>query len=143
MKLNVNDFVYYRGVGVCKITEKKEITIMGQTQECIVLKSIRTKMTIMMPTSNIKERPIRNLSEKNTVSEALASLKEKKDSFSSKKNWNQRYKEINSIIQSGEIKKIANVYSELSNKKELSFSEKKIKEVCLDLVTEEAQFVLK
>lgn len=137
--LQLNDYIMYGGVGIGRIDSIKSMTIGDTTQDFYILKF--KKININLPVNEIANKPnLRKISTTEEINQARLVMEDKSLKCSAK-NWNQKYREYTNKINSGKLLEVAHVAACLKNKETLSFAEKKLLEICVDLINEESCFV--
>ena len=142
-KYQIGDKAVYPGHGVGEIEaiEKKEIN--GETLSFYIMRIIDSGLKIMVPTSNLKITGMRDLITENEIKKVFSILKEQ-DIKIENITWNKRFKDYNERLKSGSIYEVASVLRDLvvlSKTKELSFGEKRMFEMAINLISQEISFV--
>jgi CarD family transcriptional regulator len=136
---DVGDKAVYpgHGVGVIEAIESKAIS--GREQLFYILKIVDNGMTIMIPTGNIDVVGLREVVPSLEISRVFRILKERQVSPDTQ-TWNRRYREYMEKINGGSIFSIAEVLRDLQvlkMGKNLSFGERKILDVAINLLVKE------
>ena len=142
-KYNIGDKAVYPGHGVGEIISIEIKKIGGQELSFYILKIIDTDLKIMIPTSNPKGAGIRELIEENEIPEVYNILKNQ-DVKIDNVAWNKRFKDYNEKLKSGSLFEIAEVLRDLyvlKKRKELSFGEKRMYEMAINLLSQEISIV--
>ncbi|HEX15519.1 MAG: CarD family transcriptional regulator [Deltaproteobacteria bacterium] len=134
-------FVVYPGHGVGVIEDIQEMNVNGEVEQVYVLRTLSTKMTLMVPVKSAEAVGMREVIDPSRVDEVLELLsKEEPVNNSSHQPWNQRYRHYMERINSGSIFEVAKVLKELhllKSSKGLSFGEKKLMEAAQRLLVQE------
>ncbi|NCO51573.1 MAG: CarD family transcriptional regulator [Deltaproteobacteria bacterium] len=126
-----------QGVGVIEQIETREFS--GQSQSFYILRIVDSDMTIMVPTSNVKNVGLRGLiDQKNipSVFEVLGAPANRGKIAS----WSRRQRDYQDKLKSGDLHEVAEVLRELyliSDNKDLSYGEKKVLEQARRLLVTE------
>lgn len=123
----VGDKIVYplHGAGIIDAVETKEI--LGEEKIYFILKMPIGNMKISIPQNNIDKMNIREVIPKEEGDEVLKILNGPSSDIN--QNWNQRYRENQEILKTGDIFKIAEIVRDLSafdEHKGLSTTEKKL-----------------
>lgn len=123
----VGDKIVYplHGAGIIDAVETKEI--LGEEKIYFILKMPIGNMKISIPQNNINKMNIREVIPKEEGDEVLKILNGPSSEIN--QNWNQRYRENQEILKTGDIFKIAEIVRDLSafdEHKGLSTTEKKL-----------------
>jgi CarD family transcriptional regulator len=142
-KYQIGDKAVYPGHGVGEIEaiEKKEIN--GETLSFYIMRIIDSGLKIMVPTTNLKITGMRDLITENEINKVFSILKEQ-DIKIENITWNKRFKDYNERLKSGSIYEVASVLRDLivlSKTKDLSFGEKRMFEMAVNLISQEISFV--
>lgn len=133
------------GVGVVSAIEEKEI--YGQTQKFYVLRILENDMKVMVPESAAKNNGLRKIITTREVEEVFKVLKDHNNaSTDHHQTWNRRYREYREKLNSGDVRRIAEVLRDLSIlkfHKDLSFSERKTLDNARSLLTKELAIAMK
>lgn len=123
------------GVGVISSIEKKRL---GEHELSFYeVKMVSNGMKMMVPTDN--DQGIRPLTEEKDI-ESVFSLLRDHDINIDRSTWNRRYRDYMEKINTGSLLEIADVLRSLlllRLHKKLSFSERKMVELCRDLIVRE------
>lgn len=109
-----------------------------------VFKQIHTGIVIVYPYDNIESYNIRRPIQNKHITEIYAII-DKQDNVVSNKTWSERYRVFMEMIKSGDLRQVAEVLSILNQialTNELSFGERRMRDECIRLITEELSFVL-
>ncbi|MDH3974629.1 MAG: CarD family transcriptional regulator [Deltaproteobacteria bacterium] len=136
---NTGDIAVYpaHGVGVIENVEKKNI--LGKEQSFLIMRIFDNDMTIMVPTENIGKVGIRELINKDQITQVFDILREKSPQLDGK-TWNKRFREYSEKIKVGQPNDIAEVMRDLmnlKNEKGLSFGERKMLDNVKHLLSQE------
>ncbi len=142
-KYQIGDKAVYPGHGVGEIEaiEKKEIN--GETLSFYIMRIIDSGLKIMVPTSNLKITGMRDLIAEEEIGKVFSILKEQNIKIENI-TWNKRFKDYNERLKSGSIFEVASVLRDLvvlGKTKELSFGEKRMFEMAINLISQEISFV--
>ncbi len=144
----VNDKVVYPGHGVAIIVNVVLQNIAGTLTRCYELKFLNKDMKILVPVHNAIAVGIRPLSTQQYVADALKILAEPARRLSkyefTASSWTRRYKKCLDEMRTGDIKKISEIYRDLTfiqTQKELSFGEKNLLLQTENLLVEEISLV--
>ena len=143
LKYKIGDRAVYPGHGVGEIISIEIKKIEGQELSFYIMKIIDTDLKIMIPTANPKSAGIRDLIEEKKIPEVYDILRHqdvKIDNIA----WNKRFKDYNEKLKSGSLYEIAEVLRDLfvlKKRKELSFGEKRMYEMAINLLSQEISIV--
>ncbi len=132
MSFKVGDRAVYPGHGLGRITAIETRDIMGARQRFYSILLASSDMKIMVPEGRMKSVGLRSIMTRATAAEVLGILQDKKAKYTlgrGGRNWSKRQKEYLSIVKSGDIVKMAQVFRRLLNIEErrgLSFYERKL-----------------
>ena len=125
------------GVGVIERIENKEIA--GSILSFYVLRILDNDMTIMIPTTNMKNVGLRQIIPGGKVKEVYKVF-QKRDVVIDTTTWNRRYREYMEKIKTGSVFEIAEVMRDLyvlKGQKTLSFGERKMMDTARNLLIKE------
>ncbi len=143
LKYKIGDKAVYPGHGVGEIISIEIKKIEGQELSFYIMKIIDSDLKIMIPTNNPKSAGIRDLIEEEKISKVYDILKEQ-DVRIDNVAWNKRFKDYNEKLKSGSIFEVAEVLRDLfvlKKRKELSFGEKRMYEMAINLLSQEISIV--
>ena len=143
LKYKIGDKAVYPGHGVGEIISIEIKKIEGQELSFYIMKIIDTDLKIMIPTNNPKSAGIRDLIEIEKIPEVYGILKEQ-DVKIDNVAWNKRFKDYNEKLKSGSLYEVAEVLRDLfvlKKRKELSFGEKRMYEMAINLLSQEISIV--
>lgn len=147
---SLNDKVVYPGHGVAQITRIIQKLVAGQTTSYYELKFLNKDMTVLVPTQSVGSMPIRPLSSREHVKEALTVLTKPARRINSYEFtascWNKRNKEYQVKLRAGGLRELSEIYRDLKflgMHKELSFGEKNLLAQTEGLLAEEISLVEK
>ena len=143
MKYKIGDKAVYPGHGVGEIVAIEIKKIEGQKLSFYIMKIIDTDLKIMIPTNNPKGAGIRDLIEFEKIPEVYSILREQ-DVKIDNVAWNKRFKDYNEKLKSGSLYEVAEVLRDLfvlKKRKELSFGEKRMYEMAINLLSQEISIV--
>lgn len=132
------DYVVYPAHGVGKVADITRQSVAGSELELIVVNFDKDKMTLRIPMAKAETTGLRKISEADTMSDALNTLKGK--AKVKKVMWSRRAQEYENKINSGSPVAIAEVIRDLyrsENLAEQSYSERQIYEQALDRLANE------
>ena len=139
-----NDYVVYPAHGVGRITSIEEQEIAGAKLELFVISFEKDKLTLRVPTAKAKSSGMRPLSDKNTLTKALDTLKGR--ARVKRVMWSRRAQEYEAKINSGDIVSIAEVVRDLhraEDQPEQSYSERQLYEAAFERLAREVAVVEK
>ncbi len=134
----VNDHVVYPTHGVGKIVAVEAQEIVGTRLELFVIAFEQEKMTLRVPLGKAKAVGMRILSSRDTVRNALKTLRGR--ARIKRTMWSRRAQEYEAKINSGDLLLIAEVVRDLhraEGQPEQSYSERQIYESALDRMARE------
>lgn len=132
------EYVVYPAHGVGKVSDVTKQTVAGTELELIVVNFDKDKMTLRIPMAKAETAGLRKISNAETISDALTTLKGK--AKVKKVMWSRRAQEYENKINSGSPVAIAEVIRDLhrnENLAEQSYSERQIYEQALDRLSNE------
>ena len=135
----VGDIAVYPAHGVGKIHSIENREISGNKQQFYIMKILDNGMTIMVPTTNVKNVGLREVIDPDQVDIVYDILKERDISIDNQ-TWNRRYREYMDKIRTGSIYEISEVLRDLMllrYQKELSFGERKMLDTARTLIVKE------
>jgi len=135
----VGDIAVYPAHGVGKISSIENREISGNKQQFYIMKIFDNGMTIMVPTTNVKNVGLREVIGEEQVDIVYEILQERDISIDNQ-TWNRRYREYMDKIRTGSIYEIAEVLRDLMllrYQKELSFGERKMLDTARNLIIKE------
>ena len=142
------DKVVYPGHGVAQITRVIEKIVSGQKTSYYELKFLNKDMTVLVPLENMHTVPIRPLSSRENVCDALKILTQPARRLNSYEftasSWNKRNKEYQMKLRAGGLRELSEIYRDLrfiEMQKELSFGEKSLLCQTESLLAEEISLV--
>ena len=139
-EFKTGDIAVYPAHGVGKVTAIEEKEIAGSKAKFYILQIIDSGMTIMVPTTNVKNVGLREVIGKEEVDQVYEILQEHGEYTINEQTWNRRYREYMDKIKTGSIYEIAEVLRDLSMlrfEKELSFGERKMLDTARNLIIKE------
>jgi CarD family transcriptional regulator len=126
-----------QGVGVIENIEVREFS--GHSQNFYVLRIVDSDMTIMVPTNNIENVGLRGLIDQKNIPSIFEVLGA--PAVAGKiASWSRRQREYQDKLKSGDLHEVAEVLRELyliSDRKDLSYGEKKVLEQARRLLVTE------
>jgi len=138
VSFNSGDYVVYPTHGVGKISDISKQTISGSELELLVVNFDKDKMTLRIPMAKVPHVGLRKISEPDTMSQALETLKGK--AKIKKIMWSRRAQEYENKINSGNPVAVAEVVRDLyreENLAEQSYSERQIYEQAFERLASE------
>ena len=138
-EFKVGDMAVYPAHGVGKIDSIETRSISGSKHKFYILKIMDNGMTIMVPTTNVRNVGLREVIGQSEVDIVYDILKER-DIAIDNQTWNRRYREYMDKIKTGSIYEVAEVLRDLSilrYQKELSFGERKMLDMAKSLIVKE------
>lgn len=138
-EFKVGDIAVYPAHGVGKISSIEHREISGNKQRYYIMKILDNGMTIMVPTTNVKNVGLREVIDEDQVDIVYEILGERDISIDNQ-TWNRRYREYMDKIRTGSIYEIAEVLRDLMLlrfQKELSFGERKMLDTARNLIVKE------
>jgi CarD family transcriptional regulator len=142
------DKVVYPGHGVAQITRIIERVVAGQKTSYYELKFLNKDMTVLVPIENMQVVPIRPLSSKESIHDALKVLAQPARKLNvyefTASSWNKRNKEYQVKLRAGGLRELSEIYRDLKfmeMQKDLSFGEKSLLYQTETLLAEEISFV--
>ena len=142
-RYNIGDKAVYPGHGVGEIEAIEIKKINDMELSFYIMKIINSGLKIMVPVDNIKGTGMRDLINEEDIENVLSILKER-DIKIENITWNKRFKDYNERLKSGSIHEVATVLRDLvvlSKTKDLSFGEKRMYEMAVNLISQEISFV--
>ena len=133
------DKIVYPGHGVGEIDDIRKTTIGGQEHQFYSIKITETGMKVMVPVSQASSVGLRRIVDKRAVDRVYEILRDRNFKIDTQ-TWNRRYREYSQKIKTGSVYEIAMVLRDLSvlgNDKELSFGEKKMRDMAEGLLASE------
>jgi len=144
------DKVVYPGHGVAQITRVIEKIVAGQKTSYYELKFLNKDMTVLVPVQNMHTVPIRPLSSRESVDDALKILTQPARRLNAYEftasSWNKRNKEYQMKLRAGGLRELSEIYRDLrfiEMQKGLSFGEKSLLCQTESLLAEEISLVEK
>jgi CarD family transcriptional regulator len=145
---SLHDKVVYPGHGVAQITAVIEKEVSSQKMTYFELKFLNKDMTVLVPTHCLNAMPIRPLSSREHVHDALRVLTQPARKLSqyefTASSWNKRNKEYQTKLRAGGLRELSEIYRDLrfiEMQKELSFGEKNLLCQTEQLLVEEISLV--
>lgn len=142
MDFRIGEKVVYPNHGVGVIEEVSSKSVNGALEEFYMLRIHANSSLVMVPTANVKSVGLRRIIKKNDVEGLFELLKE--DFFEPETDWKGRYKDHSEKMRTGSIFQVAEVLKNLvylSNKKSLSFREKRMMDRAKQLIISEVATV--
>jgi CarD family transcriptional regulator len=142
---NIGDVVVYpaHGVGIIEAIEKRAIS--GNSQTFYIMRILDNDMTIMIPTTNVKNVGLREVIDVKEIPKIYRILQER-HIVSENQTWNRRYRGYMEKIKTGSVFEIAEVLRDLTllkTDKELSFGERKMLDTARSLLIKELSIAQK
>jgi CarD family transcriptional regulator len=142
-KYEIGDKAVYPGHGVGEIEAIETKKINDMELSFYIMKIINSGLKIMVPVNNIKSTGMRDLIQEQDIEEVISILKERNYKIENI-TWNKRFKDYNERLKSGSIFEVASVLRDLvvlGKTKDLSFGEKRMYEMAVNLISQEISFV--
>lgn len=139
-----NDYIVYPAHGVGQIMSIEEQEVAGMKLELFVISFEKDKLTLRVPTGKAKSSGMRPLSDKDTITKALDTLKGR--ARVKRVMWSRRAQEYEQKINSGDIVSIAEVVRDLhraEDQPEQSYSERQLYEAAFERLAREVAVVEK
>jgi len=128
-----------QGVGIVKGIQERNIK--GKSTKYYNIYLQNSDMTILIPIDKAQEIGLRNVVSEEEATMALNSISSKYEPVST--DWKMRYQISQELLKQGSIMSIVRVVQSLYHRskiKELPIQERKLFDVALDLLTDEASF---
>ena len=141
----IGDKAVYPGHGVGEIEAIEYKEINGEKLSFYIIRIIDTGLKVMVPINNVKCTGMRDLVKEEEV-DKVYSILEEQDIKVENITWNKRFKDYNERLKSGSIFEVATVLRDLvvlGKTKELSFGEKRMYEMAINLISQEVSYVKK
>ncbi len=135
-KYQISDYLVCPGHGVGQVVDISSREIAGTTLNTVTVQLLNNGMKMIYPENSSEIRALVTTSEV----EDLFSLLSDHEVNPSRETWNRRYRDYMTKVNSGSILEIADVLRSLliiKFSKKLSFSEKKMVDLCKDLMIKE------
>ncbi len=132
----IGDYVVCPGHGVGQILKRESKEIAGQTLSTLTIAIVANGMKVIVPEGS---KEVRALVTENEVQSVFELLRDHNVN-PSRETWNRRHREYMLKVNSGSVLEIADVLRSLlilRFTKKLSFSEKKMVDLCKDLLVRE------
>lgn len=139
-QFKVGDMAVYPAHGVGEVMGIEDKEIAGSRAQFYILKIVDSGMTIMVPTTNVRNVGLREVINPEEVDTVYEILSERGEYTITEQTWNRRYREYMDKIKTGSIYEIAEVLRDLSLlrfEKELSFGERKMLDTARNLIIKE------
>lgn len=136
------EFVVYPAHGVGRIINVESQEVAGMEIELFVVNFEKEKMTLRVPTAKAKSVGMRPLSSKETVQNAIGTLKGR--ARIKRTMWSRRAQEYEAKINSGDLISIAEVVRDLhraGGQPEQSYSERQLYEAAVERMAREVAAV--
>jgi len=134
---NISDYVVCPGHGVGQVSSIESKEIAGEEHSYYIVTVISNGMKVMVPVTS--KDGIRSLVDEGEVQEVF-NLLSNHDVKVDNSTWNRRYREYMGKVKTGSLIEIADVLRSLlllRLKKKLSFGERKMVDLCKDLLVKE------
>lgn len=128
-----------QGVGIIKGIQQRDLK--GKMVDYYDIYLQNSDMTILIPIDKAKDIGLRNVVSEKEANDALNSISSKYEPVSS--DWKMRYQISQELLKQGSILSIVKVVQALYHRskiKELPIQERKLFEIALNLLTDEASF---
>lgn len=142
MSFKVGQKVVYPNHGVTVVEDIASTVIDGSERTCYHLRLLSSNSKVMVPKDNLDLVGLRPLCEIKEIRNVLGILEN--GSFDAQKDWKGRYKQNVEKMKTGRITEVAEVLRNLkfvSQKKSLSFREKKMYERARHFIVSEVAHV--
>ena len=142
MDFRVGEKVVYPNHGIGVIEEISSKSVNGVPEEFYMLRIHANSSTVLVPKANVKNVGLRRVIKKSEVEVFFNLLKE--DFFEPDTDWKGRFKDHSEKMRTGSIFNVAEVLKNLvylSNKKSLSFREKRMMDRARQLIISEVATV--
>ena len=142
MDFRIGEKVVYPNHGIGIIEEVSSKSVNGASEEFYMLRIHANSSLVMVPTANVKSVGLRRIIKKSQVEGLFNLLKE--DFFEPDADWKGRFKDHSEKMRTGSIFHVAEVLKNLvylSNKKNLSFREKRMMDRAKQLIISEVATV--
>lgn len=139
-EFKVGDMAVYPAHGVGQVMGIEHKEIAGSKAQFYILKIMDSGMTIMVPTTNVRNVGLREVINEEEVESVYEILREGGEYTVTEQTWNRRYREYMDKIKTGSVYEIAEVLRDLSIlrfEKELSFGERKMLDTARNLIIKE------
>lgn len=139
-EFKVGDMAVYPAHGVGQVMGIEHKEIAGAKAQFYILKIMDSGMTIMVPTTNVRNVGLREVISEDEVESVYEILREGGEYTVTEQTWNRRYREYMDKIKTGSVYEIAEVLRDLSIlrfEKELSFGERKMLDTARNLIIKE------
>lgn len=136
---NVGDMAVYPVQGVAEVMRIETLEISGFTSRFYVLKCLGSDNTIRVPLKNAEQVGLRNLVDDLEIGAVLDTLRNQTIQIE-EPNWNRRQRRYYEKLQSGNLGEVAQVLRDLhlmSDRKELSYGERRVFENAMHLLVQE------
>ena len=133
----VGDFVVCPGHGVGQVCDIDQREIRGEFKSFFVIKVLANGLKMMIPEDSANN--VRGLVETKEIDEVFHLLSDHEVDVDNS-TWNRRHREYMQKINTGSLLEIADVLRSLfllKNVKSLSFGERKMLDLCKELLTKE------
>lgn len=142
LRFGVGDYVVYPNHGVGVVEDVKQTQVAGVDQAFYHLRLLANESTVMVPVGNSKSVGLRKIFGKTQIRKLFLHLREPE--FETQGNWKGRYKENAEKMRSGHLFEMADVLKNLqhlSQRKALSYREKRMYEKAKQLIVSEVAMV--
>jgi CarD family transcriptional regulator len=112
VKFKKGDTVIYPQHGACIVVGNKKITVFGETQDYLILRTVINEMTLNVPVNKTEEvgvRPPVNADELEDLVSVLSKADPRVPS-----NWSRRFKNHQEKLKSGDVYQVAEVVRNLA-----------------------------
>ena len=142
MRFDVGDYIVYPNHGVGVVEDIRQTQIAGLDQAFYHLRILANESTVMVPVGNSKSVGLRKIFGKTQIRKLFVHLRDCE--FDTQNNWKGRYKENAEKMRSGHLFDMADVLKNLqhlSQRKALSYREKRMYEKAKQLIVSEVAMV--
>lgn len=142
LRFDIGDYIVYPNHGVGVVTDIRQTQIAGLDQDFYHLRILANESTVMVPVGNSKSVGLRKIFGKTQIRKLFVHLRDCE--FETQNNWKGRYKENAEKMRSGHLFDMADVLKNLqhlSQRKALSYREKRMYEKAKQLIVSEVAMV--
>jgi len=142
LRFDVGDYIVYPNHGVGVVEDIRQTQIAGLDQDFYHLRILANESTVMVPVGNSKSVGLRKIFGKTQIRKLFIHLRDCE--FETQTNWKGRYKENAEKMRSGHLFDMADVLKNLqhlSQRKALSYREKRMYEKAKQLIVSEVAMV--
>ncbi len=136
---NIDDKAVYPGHGVVQVVGLEPRDIAGKRRDFYILKVLDSDLKLMVPVDGAKRTGLRRVISRNQADKVVEVLRSQGIAVSPQP-WYRRQREYTEMINSGSVFEVAKVLRDLhrlSGSKELSFSERRLRDQARSLLIAE------